>query len=447
MARTAWRSGDFLDLRWHRAVLFEKPPLLFVLVGLSGGLLGFSDLAVRLPCALATVGWLWFSRGLALDLGLGRRTGRLAVLFGLASYTVVFHGRRVLADPLFVLFAVVALRAWVGLQRDPTARRPGLWLLCGLGLGGAILTKWVFVVLPLLAALGYHLTELRRPRARDVLAVGVVALAVAAPWHIVQSLRHGGAFWEVYAGYHVLERAQRALVAPSDAWTYARLFAETDGLLLGALLPALLVGLTLRGEALRRFAAPWFMAVLVLLPLLLSRTRMPHYLLSVMPFLLLGVAAGWEVLIARSRWAWAGVATLCIAGLVLAVGPHLVAPEYSPTSRRICADPAARQSLLVVNTYEVAATWYCDRPVPIHTDDPRFARLQGSIDMMARSHAVQLHEPAALLALLRDHPAAPILTRPGHGALLAQRLGAPPRRVETHRDADLLLPASTAPTR
>ena len=33
MARTAWRTGDLLDLRWHDAVLFEKPPLLFWLVG------------------------------------------------------------------------------------------------------------------------------------------------------------------------------------------------------------------------------------------------------------------------------------------------------------------------------------------------------------------------------------------------------------------------------
>ena len=43
MARTAWRSGDFLDFRWHGVVLYEKPPVLFLLVGGLGGIFGFSD--------------------------------------------------------------------------------------------------------------------------------------------------------------------------------------------------------------------------------------------------------------------------------------------------------------------------------------------------------------------------------------------------------------------
>ena len=55
MAWEAVEAGRWLDHTWNGVVLFEKPPLLFWSLQLSGLLFGWSDLAMRLPGLLAAV--------------------------------------------------------------------------------------------------------------------------------------------------------------------------------------------------------------------------------------------------------------------------------------------------------------------------------------------------------------------------------------------------------
>jgi 4-amino-4-deoxy-L-arabinose transferase-like glycosyltransferase len=455
MGRTIWRTGDLVDLRWHGGPVFDKPPLALALIGLGGGLLGFSDLGVRLPGALCGLASLMLLPALAEALGLRRRCGFVAALLLLGSTTFLFHCRRVLLDPVFLLASLAFLLLWARAHAREGAtarRRTALLAAAGVAFGCAILSKWVFALLPALAILAWHLTMRRRIALRPAFVCAAVAVAIAAPWHIAQTIRHGAEFWSAYAGYHVIERAGRSLVSPSEPLLYARTLAETDVVFLLACAVGVL-GLLLPGGSksarsrARSSAAPLVMAIAAFVPLQASGTRMPHYLLAVLPLLALGAAAGWEKL--RERWHIPWLVLLVYFVAAFATGPlhHVLHPDYSPGSRAAC-DVAQREGanlrppVVVANSYNVAVTWYCDYPVPTWTDDAHFDELVRSIDHLRRSGAVELLKPAELDRRLTAVADRPIVTRPGHGSVLQDRL----RRsdldldIERHAEAELLLP-------
>ena len=208
MARSAWNNGDFLSVGWHGTVLHEKPPILFFIVGLFGGVLGFTDTVVLLPNVIAAFLSLLLLRAIVRDLGYTPLVQGLAVLLLLSSTTFVFHSRRVMADPLFMLFMLGFMWAWFRLQIFPNSERvTRLRWAAGAFLGMAVLTKWIFAVLPVLAVCGWHMGRFLQPRMKDVFVVSGVAFLVAVPWHVTQSVLHGVDFWKTYAGYHVFERA------------------------------------------------------------------------------------------------------------------------------------------------------------------------------------------------------------------------------------------------
>jgi len=163
----------------------------------------------------------------------------------------------------------------------------------------------------------------------------------------------------------------------------------------------------------------------------MSQTRLDHYLLSVFPLFILGIAAGWQVLLERRRWAWTGPVSIALLSGVLSLSPDLIAPNYSAPAKFACHNAAPGDTpVLVVNFYDVSATWHCGQPVALHTDDNRLFEVLQSIDMMERSKSVHLHAPDDLNRLMALHPSAPIITRVGHGASLMQRLGSDSACVE-----------------
>ena len=238
MARSAWNNGDFLSVGWHGTVLHEKPPILFFVVGLFGGVLGFTDTVVLLPNVIAAFLSLLLLRAIVRDLGYTPLVQGLAVLLLLSSTTFVFHSRRVMADPLFMLFMLGFMWAWFRLQIFPNSERvTRLRWAAGAFLGMAVLTKWIFAVLPVLAVCGWHMGRFLQPRMKDVFVVSGVAFLVAVPWHVMQSVLHGVDFWKTYAGYHVFERAGQSLVGESDPSLYLRtIYLENTILLLGLVL-------------------------------------------------------------------------------------------------------------------------------------------------------------------------------------------------------------------
>jgi 4-amino-4-deoxy-L-arabinose transferase-like glycosyltransferase len=448
MARTAWNKGEFLGLTWHDTVLHEKPPILFLSVGFFGGVMGFSDLVVRLPCVVAAFLSLLVFRGILRDQGYSRLVQWIGVLLLLSSSTFVFHSRRVMADPLFLFFMLGFIWAWLRLQILPVSGKPRtMWAVAGICLGLAVLTKWIFAILPVLAVMGWHLGRFEKPRFKDMFWVAIIAFVIAAPWHIMQSLEYGTEFWKTYAGYHVLARASESLVAPQDSALYFRTLLHNEALLLLGLVPTVFFMVRSRGVALRRSATPLVMLALVFAPIQLSQTRIEHYLLPILPLLVLAGLEGWSRLIDIRRILMLVPILLALVVITLSVRPISEGSDYSPGSHAACkAGTFDDPGVLVVNAYNVAATWYCRRPIKILTDDKGFYEIQQSVDMMYRSKAVTLMEPLALDSLMRSHTGIPIVTRPGYGVHLLERLSEErPRALAEYLDADVLYPAPKVP--
>ena len=375
-ARAMAETGDWLTPRVNGLPRYDKPPLVYWLMGL-GYLVPGQELwnplgtwAARLPSALATIAVMLLlaatlqrwpqaehagsSRAVSRAVGLGALTAALA--FGLSPLNLIW-GRLAVSDALFsALVASSLLLFWrtQAARQLPTTRAHGAtngatprtrqhwqgWWHGWLVLGLAVLAKGpVAVVLAglTLTAFGLSQGELRTlwRGLRGLRGLGLTAL-VSLPWYGAELAVEGQAYWRSFFGYHNLQRFSAVVNDHSQPWWFF------GAILVAASLPAsplLLLGLgrqlaaRARGSSSRapaaeaslgRFAACWLLVVLGFFTV--AATKLPSYWLPATPAaaILIGLAAarpgrGWGV-------AWA--ATLLL-GAVIAVGLAL-APLWFP---------------------------------------------------------------------------------------------------------------------
>lgn len=407
MAREMVRDGAWLQPPWLGVPLFEKPPLLYWLLGLSGTVFGWSTFAMRLPGVLVTLVGLGCMLRLVAPWSRGHRAGTYVplVAVGLCLATVAFTMtvRRPLADPLLCAAYLAVLVATLRVAaRESRASSVALGVVVGLG----ILAKWVALGPVCLVSL---VVLLRAGRGRALALAVVVSLLVAAPWHLTMTLRHGQEFWDVYLGYHVLDRASVALVGASDPLAFLKTAWEQDPTI-SLLLAAGLVGGTVRawtempGPTRLTLGAVVGVAWVTLGGIQLSQTRLYHYLLPVVPLAAVATVAALGPLWAKP-YAFPGL------GLVIALSfvtgplePHLTAPDYSASTRRVVAqyvDPLPPDARVVLwEDYDPAMVWHADRPARIWTRHEGFYAVQQSVDMMGRSGAVVWADGDAVDALM-----------------------------------------------
>ncbi len=438
MARHMVESGNWLDLDFHGAVVHQRPPLAIWLLAAIGRLGDFSLLFTRLPSI--AMAWLTLL-GLYLlmrELGAGASSTLIAPALLLSSALFYFNARRPMTDMTFLAGFSFFLYANV-----LAFRRPWAWLGAGLAAGWMLMSKGAITALPL-TAVGLDL--LLSPRRRELLSHRVwmglgTALALAAPWHVAQSLRHGEAFWSEYLGFNVLRRASTSLFAEPDPLFYLRELADNELgtlLLAGVGLVGLVAGLWKdRRSILTSAVCPERFLLLAIactaVPLQLASTRISHYFLPVLPGLFAAVT--WAI----GRWGDARRGRLVgVAGFGLAAAlflgnnlPHLANPDYSPDQARfarlVAADLAgsgnSHVAIVSVNHYDLAFFYFLDRSPEMLTDSERFFTIVDTEPLLHRSRAVRLIPRNALLS---DLAAGPFyaLTEPAHVPLFCGEDGA-----------------------
>ncbi len=392
MAREMVGSGDLVDNRWSGAVLFEKPPLLLWSLAASGAAFGWGEAAMRLPLALfaamALAGLVVLARGLGCS---DRRALLAAGLLG-GSFLFVLMARRPMTDLPLLATSLCAAAAAVN-------RR---WALAGALAGLALLAKGPAAA-PLLAA-PLAWVALRRAVSWRALGLAAVAgLAVAGPWYLAVTVRHGAEPWQTWFGYHVASRASGALVPGLD-WAEALALLTEERLLLAGALAGLGLHAWRRTEpTLVGFALLW--ALCALAPVLASETRLAHYLLPVTPALaLLAVAAVPERLMTH-RLAPA-LATLAVVTALLAHPAKLsfwLGPDFGPApatlGRAIARAAGPGDRVVAFNTTTASLTFYGGVPVWLQGDDARFMAIQRGIDMNRRAGLLRGPEDGPLPAL------------------------------------------------
>jgi len=224
IARNMLDSGDWVTARLDGVAYLEKSPLKYWLILLSYKIFGVHDWVARIPVSLSAVilCWLVFRMGKwAFDERAGMYAGlAMATCVGLFLFTRV-------QIPEAALATTIALAMWSFLRAlDPEEHRPALWAgIMAAAIGTGLLLKGLIAaVFPVAAALLYlALTRqlgLRETWRRLHAFRGVlIVLAIAAPWHVLATLRnppyfdfalhseagqYRGFFWFYFINEHVL---------------------------------------------------------------------------------------------------------------------------------------------------------------------------------------------------------------------------------------------------
>ncbi|HUO32277.1 MAG TPA: glycosyltransferase family 39 protein [Bryobacteraceae bacterium] len=195
ISRNMLASGDWVTARLDGIAYLEKAPLIYWLMALSFKVFGPWDWAARIPVVLSALALAGLTAGFGMW-AFGKRAGFyaglcIATCFGLFLFT------RILI-PDVMLTADITLSMWAFLRvLDEEERRRGLWaflLAASLGVG-LLLKSLIGVVFPVAAGVIYlaltrQLLQAKVWKRLRPLSGILIILVIAAPWHILATLRN-----------------------------------------------------------------------------------------------------------------------------------------------------------------------------------------------------------------------------------------------------------------
>src|SRR5579872_3878939 len=190
IARNMLDSGDWVTAHLDGVAYLEKSPLKYWLIAIAFKLFGVRDWVARLPVAFSAVllCWLVYRMGAwALSVRAGMYAGlALATSVGLFLFTRI-------QIPDVTITATIALAMWAFL-RALEEERHALWAsVMAAAIGTGLLLKGLIAaVFPVAAALLYlYFVRPKDAWKRLHLVSGLlVILLIAAPWHILATLRN-----------------------------------------------------------------------------------------------------------------------------------------------------------------------------------------------------------------------------------------------------------------
>ena len=337
IARNMLESGDWVTARLNGVAYLEKSPLIYWMMAVSYSAFGVYDWAARLPLALSVVLLCWvtyrFARW-AFDEEAGLYAGiTLATSVGLFLFT-----RILIPDAIVTLTVAASIWAWLRML-EPEEAPVGWPVLLGASLGTGLLLKGLIAIVFPVAAGVVYMAVTRQVfslpawrRLRLGLAV-VVTLVIAAPWHVVATLRnppylafslhsgpgeYRGFFWFYFFNEHLLRFLNTRY--PRDYDTVPRLWFWLFNLvwifpwsfyLLGA--PTLAYRPASRSDRVRLMALCWIGVVMLFFTF---STTQEYYSMPIYPALALLVGSA---LAAGGRWVRIGTGALIFVFALLCV--------------------------------------------------------------------------------------------------------------------------------
>jgi 4-amino-4-deoxy-L-arabinose transferase-like glycosyltransferase len=195
IARNMVASGDWVTARLDGVVYLEKAPLGYWLIATSYRIFGVHDWAARIPIALSAIVLCCVTAAFGIW-AFGRRAGLYAGLC-LATCVGLFLFTRILI-PDVMLTLTIALAMWAFLRAlDEEETHPKSWaavfaVCLGLGL---LLKSLIAVVFPIGAGLIFlyatrQLFSASAWKRLHLLSGVAIIVAVAAPWHVLATLRN-----------------------------------------------------------------------------------------------------------------------------------------------------------------------------------------------------------------------------------------------------------------
>jgi len=195
IARNMLTSGDWVTARLDGVAYLEKAPLVYWIIAIFYKIFGVYDWAARIPIALSVMALAWLTAAFG-TWAFGKRAGLYAGLC-MATCIGIFLFTRILIPDVMLTFTT-ALAMWAFLRSlDEEEPHPRFWafvMAASLGVG-LLLKSLVGVVFPVAGALIYlfltkQLFALRTWQRLRPISGFFVILLIAAPWHILATLRN-----------------------------------------------------------------------------------------------------------------------------------------------------------------------------------------------------------------------------------------------------------------
>jgi 4-amino-4-deoxy-L-arabinose transferase-like glycosyltransferase len=224
VARSMLTSGDWVTARLDGVAYLEKAPLKFWMTAVSFMVFGVHDWAARLPIALSSIALAW----LVFRFGRWAFSPKVGFYSGLAVATCVglFLFTRILIMDVTLTLAIT-LAIWSFLRAlDEDEPRPRLWayVLAASLAAGVLLKGLIGLLFPLGAGFFYllftrQLVVKHTWRRLYPFTSALIFLAIAAPWHVLATLRNPpyfvfslhsgpgmwrGFFWFYFINEHLL---------------------------------------------------------------------------------------------------------------------------------------------------------------------------------------------------------------------------------------------------
>lgn len=195
IARNMLASGDWVTARLDGIAYLEKPPLVYWAMAVSYRIFGVHDLAARIPIVLSAIALCWLTAAFG-TWALGKRAGFYAGLCMATCIGLFLFTRILIPDVMQTL--TIALALWAFLRAiDEEEAHPRLWatvLAASMG-AGLLLKSLIAVVFPVGTGLIYLLCTRRLFSAGTwkrlhPFSGALIALLIAAPWHVLATLRN-----------------------------------------------------------------------------------------------------------------------------------------------------------------------------------------------------------------------------------------------------------------
>jgi 4-amino-4-deoxy-L-arabinose transferase-like glycosyltransferase len=154
ISRSMAQSGNYIELFANGTDWLDKPHLPFWLTALSFKVFGFNDWSYKLPALLFLLGGAGYTHRFALRLYGSVETARWSVLIFLTAQHVILSSTDVRAEPYLATLVIGSIYHF---QRAWTENRFAQLLLGSLLAGCAVMTKGLFALVPIVAAIGGHL--------------------------------------------------------------------------------------------------------------------------------------------------------------------------------------------------------------------------------------------------------------------------------------------------
>lgn len=370
-------TGDWITPFFNGETRFDKPALIYWCQAIAYYIMGVNEWAARTPSVLAAMGVIalafytvqwYFTKKDELEqvTNLPRRYLTAAVAAALMALNpeMIVWGRTGVSDMLLTgCIGSTLLCFFLGYAQNQRPvvianwQFPNQWYLASYVLiAGAILTKGpVGIVLPGLIMIAFALYvgkfwQIWREM-RPIFGM-VIILALSLPWYILVTWRNGWNFINAFFVYHNIERFTEVVNGHSAPWYFYFLVVLLGFAPYAVYIPASLVRLKLwqrkywlqqeRSQHLGLFVSLWFLGVFGFFTV--SVTKLPSYVLPLMPAAAILVALSWSDLFPTSQnstptpitsvriSAWMNVAFLTFISIALfnltqVVGPDPAAPE------------------------------------------------------------------------------------------------------------------------